>query len=124
MENHLSINKALFTYRVKKGKDKGKLRPLTKKAFIDWINNMLKGANQLTLQGHSIHIGAVLEYLLWGMSFKTVKAKGQWASNAFTVYLHSHAEIMAPYMQDNQELAQHLHMHVVTLPISTGPTST
>jgi hypothetical protein len=51
------------------------------------------------LQGHGIRIGATLEYLLRGLSLETVKAKGRWQSEAFTIYLRKHAQVMAPYMQ-------------------------
>ncbi|KAF9256411.1 hypothetical protein L218DRAFT_881759, partial [Marasmius fiardii PR-910] len=56
-------------------------------------------SGQEPLQGHVIHIGSTLEYLLRGLSFKVVKQIGQWKSDAFTIYLWKHADIMAPYMQ-------------------------
>lgn len=75
---------------------------MSKKVFLDRINKAANAA-QLTepIKGHSIRIGSVLEYLLRGVSFEVVKAKGRWASDAFTVYLRDHAQIMAPYMQAN-----------------------
>ncbi|KAL6303491.1 hypothetical protein BKA93DRAFT_818002 [Sparassis latifolia] len=45
---------------------------------------------QQHLYGHSICIGGTLEYLLWGIPFE---------SEAFTLYLQKHAQVMAPYMQ-------------------------
>ena len=50
-------------------------------------------------QGRRICIGSTLEYLLRGTPFKVMKVKGQWASDAFLVYLTKHAQILAPYMQ-------------------------
>ena len=35
-----------------------------------------KAAGLEPLQGHGIRIGATLEYLLWGVSFEVMKAKG------------------------------------------------
>ena len=61
-------------------------------------------ANLEPLQGHGIHIGSTLEYLLRGVPFEVIKVKGRWASDAFLIYLTKHAQILAPYMQAQPEL--------------------
>lgn len=48
---------------------------------------------------HGIHIGAILEYLLWGIPFNIIKVKDCWVSNAFQLYLRKHNQILASYMQ-------------------------
>ena len=65
IENHFLINNtlqnmALFVYRL----PNGKYCPLTWKAFTNRINKALKNIGLPSLQGHSIRIGAALEYLL------------------------------------------------------------
>ena len=57
-------------------------------------------------QGHGIHIGSMLEYLLRGIPFEVMKVKGRWASDAFLVYLTKHAQILAPYMQAVPEVRE------------------
>jgi hypothetical protein len=116
MENHLRINDpsptdALFAYRLTKGPNEGSLRPLTKKAFQNRINAVLKAAGLPPLKGHSVRIGLVLELLLRGTSFEAVKAKGRWKSDAFGLYLRSHAEILAPYMQDDHTFNHNLNRY-------------
>lgn len=56
------------------------------------------------LSGHSIRISSTLKYLLHNLPFKVVKTKGQWASDAFLIYLCQHAQILAPYMQASPEI--------------------
>jgi hypothetical protein len=114
IKNHFQVNNtppdaALFAYRL----PDGKLRPLTRKAFTGRINKVLKNIGLPSFQGHSIRIGATLEYLLCGLPFDALKVKGRWASDAFTVYLRAHAELMAPYMQDNDALTRELHKHTM-----------
>ena len=83
-----------FTY-----KDGTKHKPLTRHAFIKHLKATAKEAGIESLQGHSIQIGATLEYLLRGMPFDIMKVKGRWASDTFQVYLHRHNQILAPYIQ-------------------------
>ncbi|KAH9051685.1 hypothetical protein EDB87DRAFT_1571246, partial [Lactarius vividus] len=52
------------------------------------------------LQGHSIRIGSTLEYLLRGVPFDVMKAKGRWARDSFLLYLRKYAVTIAPYIQD------------------------
>ena len=62
---------------------------------------------------HGIHISSTLKYLLWGISFKVVKVKGRWKSNAFQLYLHQHVQIMALYMQANPSASTDLVHHAM-----------
>ncbi|KDQ58869.1 hypothetical protein JAAARDRAFT_56912 [Jaapia argillacea MUCL 33604] len=91
-DNHESVNQPpanghLFAYHFKGG-----YRPLTKTKFLERLRSAAHDA------------GSTLEYLLRGLPFDVVKAKGRWASNVFTLYLWKHAQIMAPYMQATPQL--------------------
>lgn len=102
LENHFHVNDpsadtALFSYR----DSKGHLRPLTKPAFIKRMNVAATAAGLGNIQGHSLRIGAVLEYFLRGVPFEHVRVMGRWSSDAFLVYLHEHAMILALYIQDS-----------------------
>ncbi|ETW85319.1 hypothetical protein HETIRDRAFT_414354 [Heterobasidion irregulare TC 32-1] len=104
LSNHLFINNPrpgehLFTHTVA-----GSRRPLTRKIFLSRISAASTAAKQKPLHGHSFRIGGTLEYLLRGVPFDTMQAKGRWASSAFLVYLRDHSEVMAPYMQANPEV--------------------
>ncbi|KAF8797350.1 hypothetical protein BYT27DRAFT_7125832 [Phlegmacium glaucopus] len=84
----------LFTYRHKNGH-----QPLTKTKFIERVAIAARAASLEPLQGHGICIGATLKYILQGIPFDVMKAKGRWASNTFLLYLMKHAQVLAPYMQ-------------------------
>jgi hypothetical protein len=108
LQNHLRINNPppdghLFAYKYGTS-----YRPLRKKKFLQRINELLTKVRQETIQGHSIRIGSTLEYLLRGMSFEALKVKGRWSSDAYTKYLRAHAEIMAPFIQENPILREEL----------------
>lgn len=97
--NHERVNNppnggALFAYKWGSGH-----RPLTKAKLITRLAQAARAAGMDPLQGHGIRIGATLEYLLRGVPFDVMKAKGRWLSDAFSLYLTKHAQIMAPYMQ-------------------------
>ena len=87
-------NGHLFAYRYNRG-----YRPLTKTKLLERVATAARAAGLEPLQGHGIRIGATLEYLLRGVPFDVMKAKGRWASDAFLLYLTKHAQILAPYMQ-------------------------
>jgi hypothetical protein len=91
----------------------GSFRPLTKRNFLFVINTAAKRAGLGTLQGHGIRIGSTLEYLLRGLSFEAMKTKGRWASEAFTVYITRHAEV----------LAQHTHLGDIQHPLASQPSA-
>ncbi|KIK91144.1 hypothetical protein PAXRUDRAFT_150157, partial [Paxillus rubicundulus Ve08.2h10] len=98
-QNHLTVNNPprdghLFTY-----KHKESYRPLTKLKFTATLSSAAKKAGIKPLQGHGIRISSTLEYLLHNVPFDVIKIKGRWASDAFLIYLHHHAQILAPYIQ-------------------------
>jgi hypothetical protein len=102
--NHLSINspspnQALFSYLHGTSR-----RPLTKTAFKKCLTAVFKAADIDFIHVHGIRIGSTLEYLLRGIPMDVMKAKGRWASDAFTIYLRRHAQILAPYMQAEPQL--------------------
>jgi hypothetical protein len=103
-QNYLLLNTPpndghLFAYKWKKGH-----HPLTKRAFILCLAEAAQAAGEEPLQGHGIRIGSTLKYLLRGVSFKTMKIMGRWASDAFHLYLRKHAQILALYLQVTPEL--------------------
>ena len=96
---HISINdpladSPLFAYKSTKGHC-----PMTRQTFVVQLNKVTQATRLNRVHGHSIRIGATLEYLLQGVPFDIVKVKGCWASNAFQLYLRKHNQILAPYMQ-------------------------
>ncbi|GBE84549.1 hypothetical protein SCP_0605280 [Sparassis crispa] len=110
LAQHLAVNGAaqdtpLFSWHHPQG-----LRPLTRSEFLKRLNTAAAalGATN-SLKGHGIRIGAVLEYLLRGISFEVVKSIGRWSSETFRVYLRQHAVIMAPYMQSSPVLEPFTH---------------
>ncbi len=100
LDNHFRVNNpsshsALFSYRFGTSH-----HPLTKSLFLSTIKILASNAGiETPLHGHSLRIGATLEYLLRGVSFETVKVIGCWKSEAFLQYLCKHAQILAPYLQ-------------------------
>ncbi|KIK74212.1 hypothetical protein PAXRUDRAFT_20105 [Paxillus rubicundulus Ve08.2h10] len=99
LQNHFAINSPppnghLFAY-----KHKGGHHPLTKSKFTTSLSSATKKAGIKPLQGHGVHIGSTLKYLLHNVPFDVIKIKGRWASDAFFVYLQCHAQILAPYIQ-------------------------
>ncbi|KAF8965396.1 hypothetical protein BDZ97DRAFT_1658909 [Flammula alnicola] len=108
LKNHLAVNAPapgahLFSYR----HTDGRIRPMTRPNFSGRLNVAMAGAEGWTnIQGHSIRIGSVLEYLLRGVSFEVVKVHGHWSSNTFLLYLRQHADILAPYIQNSPVLEE------------------
>ena len=99
LQNHLRVNQPtetshLFAYQAKHAR-----RPLTKTKFLERVGAAARAAGLETLQGHGIRIGSTLEYLLRGVPFDVMKAKGRWAGDAFQLYLRKHAVVIAPYIQ-------------------------
>ncbi|SJL06821.1 uncharacterized protein ARMOST_10163 [Armillaria ostoyae] len=99
LENHFNDNNPPLTQLIFSYTRNGKLRPLTKSAFLARLHKAFKDAKLEPLQGHGICIGSTLEYLLRGIPFDVVKSIGRWKSDAFVLYLRKHAQILAPYMQ-------------------------
>ena len=99
LAHHLEVNDPpqdghLFAYHHKNGH-----RPLTKSKFLAELARAARAAGLEPLQGHGIRIGSTLEYLLRGVPFDMMKVKGRWSSDAFTLYLRKHTQILAPYIQ-------------------------
>ena len=105
MRNHLSQNQFDGNTHLFQHHWKGSSRPMSRAIFLTRIRKALVDARRNTLTGHSFRIGGTLEYLLRGIDFPVVRAKGRWASEtAFTGYLCKHGQVLAPYMQANPEL--------------------
>ncbi|KIK99867.1 hypothetical protein PAXRUDRAFT_131073 [Paxillus rubicundulus Ve08.2h10] len=103
-QNHIAVDGPpvdghLFTYR-----HKGGYHPLTKLKFTTSLSSAAKKAGIKPLQGHGVHIGSTLKCLLHNVPFDVIKIKGQWASDAFLIYLCCHAQILAPYIQASPPL--------------------
>ena len=99
LANHIKINNPpegnhLFAFKHNDG-----MRPMTRTIFLTRIHKIVEENGLEKRPGHGIRIGSTLEYLLRGVPFDVVKAKGRWQSEAFKGYLRKHAQIMAPYMQ-------------------------
>jgi hypothetical protein len=99
LRNHLAVNAPppqghLFAYKHQEG-----WRLMMRTIFLARVAKAAKAGGLEKLPGHGIRVGSTLEYLLWGVPFNVVKAKGRWQSDAFRGYLRKHAQIMAPYMQ-------------------------
>ena len=99
LSQHLRINQPsefshLFAYKATNTR-----RPLTKSKFLERVGVAALAAGLEPLQGHGIRIGSTLEYLLRGVPFDVMKAKGRWAGDSFQLYLRKHAVIVAPYIQ-------------------------
>ncbi len=113
-KNHLAVNSPpangpLFAYI----HTDGRRRSLTRFAFLKRINSVMTGVEGwLRMQGHSIRIGSVLEYLLRGVAFEVVKVIGRWSSDAFLRYLRKHGDILAPYIQSWPALEEAWHCAV------------
>ncbi|KAF9444555.1 hypothetical protein P691DRAFT_786505 [Macrolepiota fuliginosa MF-IS2] len=92
--NNLPQDQHIFAYP-----HKGSFQPLTHWNFMEVMNKAAQKAGLPILHGHGIRIGATLKYLLRGLSFEAMKAKGCWASNAFTVYLTDHTQVLTQHTQ-------------------------
>ena len=72
---------------------------LTKSKFLERVGEAARAVGLEPLQGHGIRIGSTLKYLLWGVPFDVMKAKGRWAGDSFQLYLRKHAVVITPYIQ-------------------------
>lgn len=104
LKNHFAVNApspsaALFSWR-----HQGRMRVLTKSAFLKCLQDAGSRLGRDDLKGHGIRIGGTLEYLLRGVPFESVKTMGRWSSDAFVLYLRKHAVVLAPYLQDQPVL--------------------
>ena len=96
---HMALNEPPLTGPLFAYKDGPQHKPLTKTTFLKLLKTKARAAGYNSVQGHSIRIGATLEYLLRGIPFEVMKTKGRWASDAFQLYLRKHNQILAPYIQ-------------------------
>ena len=70
--NNPAANNHLFTFKYGNG-----FCPMTKVIFLTRINKIMSSNRWQKLTGHSVHVGSTLEYLLRGIPFDIVKAKGR-----------------------------------------------
>ena len=111
--NHLRINNPsdtvpLFAYCSKLG-----FVPLTRSKFLKVLDTAMSNTRITPLKGYGIRIGATLEYLLCKIPFNVVKVRGRWARDSFLIYLRKHAQILAPYMQENPEVHATFLQHTI-----------
>ena len=92
--NQLSEASHLFLYKVVNTRC-----TLTKLKFLERVGDAACMAGLEPLQGHGIRIGSTLEYLLQGIPFDIMKAKGCWAGDSFQLYLRKHTVIIMPSIQ-------------------------
>jgi len=114
LEHHLRLNKPPHNTHLFAYPHAQQYRPLSRRTFLSVINTAATAAGIGPLQGHGIRIGATLEYLLRGVSFEAMKAKGRWASDAFARYLTNHAQTLAQHTQAGSEL--HDSISRITIP--------
>jgi hypothetical protein len=111
-ENHLHVNRPPNDFHAfafcPSPKPDAPTKALSRHKFIEVINKAVRAANLDVIQAHGLQIGGTLKYLLRGLTFETVKAKGRWSSDAFAIYLQQHAQVLAPHMQARPELHQQL----------------
>ncbi|EJD38917.1 hypothetical protein AURDEDRAFT_40769, partial [Auricularia subglabra TFB-10046 SS5] len=72
----------LFSYRDKHDV----LVPLTKKAFLNRLNEIWLGAGMQTVSGHCFRIGGTTALLRLGVDTDIVKMAGRWKSDSFLRY--------------------------------------
>ncbi|KAI6032434.1 hypothetical protein EDC04DRAFT_2922050 [Pisolithus marmoratus] len=90
------------------------LRPLSKTEVIKRIAAIARlYLNLPNLKGHSLHIGGMLFYLLNNIPFNMVKMMGQWSGESFTLYLHHHALVLAPFLQSKLDTINTLRNYVL-----------
>ena len=99
LKHHLWINNPPKDAHLFSFKYNGSFRPMSRHIFLDRIDKVAAKLKLEKLTGHGIRVGSTLEYLLRGLSFKVIKTKGRWRSDAFQGYLRKHAQITAQYMQ-------------------------
>ena len=99
LAQHLRVNQPsdashLFSYKVV-----NTCHMLIKPKFLERVGDAVHAAGLELLQGHGIRIGSTLEYLLWGIPFNIMKAKGRWAGDSFQLYSRKHTIVITPYIQ-------------------------
>ncbi|KAI6028273.1 hypothetical protein F5J12DRAFT_715343 [Pisolithus orientalis] len=89
------------------------LHLLSKTEVTRRIGTLITEHNLPNITGHSLRIGGTLHYLLQGIPFNIVKMIGRWAGDSFTLYLHQHAMILAPYLNDTPALLEHFTRYMM-----------
>lgn len=117
LHQHIAVNSPLpqshlFAYRDKHDK----LKTLTKTVFLSRLKSAAAAAQVPLPPGHSIRVSSTTYFLMHGMSFDAMRVKGRWASNSFTLYLRRHAEIMAPYLQEQPAVHGDILARTAVLP--------
>lgn len=118
MKRHLAVNSPsptthLFAYRTASGNS----HPLTRNTFLSRLKSAALAAGvTIPTGGHSIRIGSTTEYLLRGIPFDVVRAKGRWKSDSFYLYLRHHADVIAPYLQANADALAELSRRIAMPP--------
>lgn len=104
LHNHLKLNEPSAQNHLFSFKTHNKRIPMTRSIFMRNLKTASIKANIPLHSGHSLRIGATLEYLLRGVPFDVVKQIGRWSSNSFSLYLREHGRILAPYLQSKPEV--------------------
>ncbi|KAG2341250.1 hypothetical protein BDR05DRAFT_949845 [Suillus weaverae] len=76
LNNHFAINTPLPSEAPFSWCHQCDMRVLTQSAFMKCLKQASECLGMGDLKGHGIWIGGTLEYLLWGVPFKSVKAMG------------------------------------------------
>ncbi len=105
-KNHQRVNAPppdahIFAYKVSHRKAP---TLLTKRKLIERIKGITTENDLPNFEGHGLHVGGTLKYLLRGIPFEVVQAMGRWKGDSFQIYLCKHAQILAPYLQANPAL--------------------
>ncbi|KIK96984.1 hypothetical protein PAXRUDRAFT_137230, partial [Paxillus rubicundulus Ve08.2h10] len=123
LDNHFAINEPPLNLLLFFCQFNNLHCPLTKVKFTQQITEASKAASLEPLQGHRMCIGRMLEYLMWNVSFETVKAKGCCKSNAFQLYLCKHVQILAVHMQKHLSLHEEFIHYTMPTIKSSGESS-
>jgi hypothetical protein len=87
---------ALFSFS---GPD-GMVRPLTKKAFLDYINSVWARHRFPRITGHAFRIGGTTELLRQGVDPEIMKVSGRWSSDSFLRYWRKTDEVLPRHLDN------------------------
>jgi hypothetical protein len=87
---------ALFAYF----RTDGRLITLTKRVFLERVNNIWTKHGWVRITGHSFRIGGTTELLRRGVPPEIVKMAGRWASDSFLRYWRKPEDILPQHIQD------------------------
>jgi len=106
IQTHFRVNNPLADAALFSWQHPSSTRPLTRAIFIKQVDEVIASLQLPKMHFHGLHIGSILEYLLCGTPFEVVKTMGRWGSDSFTLYLHQHAVLVAPYIQNTPFMEQ------------------